>query len=235
MVDHLVALATSVPELDPCLVELLAAVRLEPLDGRLRRPVRRREELPVLLAGRECQRSSRAPRTRARTSRPGARSRAPRSPHANGLPAPGAGGGMNGAIILKMSCMPVLGCQQASASRPPGFVTRASSPAIASWSGANMTPQVESTTSKLASSNDMSSASPTWKSTSAPSSAARSRAVSMRTGAMSCPTTSAPRFAARIATAPVPVAASSTRSPGFGSVRSSASAWMSRMVFVIRS
>ena len=49
---------------------------------------------------------------------------------------------MNGAIILNTSCKPVSGCQQASASRPPGFVTRASSLAIASWSGANITPQV---------------------------------------------------------------------------------------------
>ena len=77
--------------------------------------------------------------------------------------------------------------------------------------------------------------SPTSKSTSTPSSAARTRAVSMSTGAMSWPTTSAPRFAARMATAPVPVAASRTRSPGFGSTRSMTRSWMSRIVFVMRS
>jgi len=34
---------------------------------------------------------------------------------------------MYGAMILNTSCIPVFGCQHASARRPPGFVTRASS------------------------------------------------------------------------------------------------------------
>jgi len=42
---------------------------------------------------------------------------------------------------------------------------------------------------------------------------------------MSTPTTSAPARAARIATAPVPVATSSHRSPGRGSSRATSCSW----------
>jgi hypothetical protein len=43
------------------------------------------------------------------------------------------------------------GVQLASPILPPGLVTRSSSPAVFSWSGANITPTVESAASKEAS------------------------------------------------------------------------------------
>jgi hypothetical protein len=62
---------------------------------------------------------------------------------------------------LNIFASPPVGVQLASAIRPPGFVMRASSPATASWSGANMIPQVDETLSKLASATSRFSASPT--------------------------------------------------------------------------
>jgi hypothetical protein len=44
--------------------------------------------------------------------------------------------------------------------RPPGFITRAISAAVARWSGANMQPNTEITESKLESSKGSCSASP---------------------------------------------------------------------------
>ena len=68
---------------------------------------------------------------------------------------------MNGAITLNIRASPPVGVQFASAIRPPGRVTRASSRAAASWSGANITPQVDETASKLASASSSCSQSPT--------------------------------------------------------------------------
>ena len=68
--------------------------------------------------------------------------------------------------------------QLQSTIRPPGRQTRASSFATTSCLGANWTPQVESTRSKLASSKGRSSASPATHSTSTRAEAARSRAAS---------------------------------------------------------
>ena len=98
----------------------------------------------------------------------------------------------SGAMTLNIFPRPPCGVQLASASLPPGSVTRASSRATASWSGANMIPNVEETLSKLPSSNGRFSASPTMYSMSRPCSAARSCAVSMSAGERSSPVTSAP-------------------------------------------
>ena len=90
-----------------------------------------------------------------------ARARASSSPQANGLPAPGAGGGRNGPIILNICPSPPSGspaCECEPSSRL-GYPSQLA--ATASWSGANMTPQVDVTTSKLASSYVIASASPT--------------------------------------------------------------------------
>jgi hypothetical protein len=73
----------------------------------------------------------------------------------------GGGAGWNGAIILNIRARPPVGVQFASPIRPPGAVTRASSRATASWSGANMTPHVDETASKLASGRSSCSQSPT--------------------------------------------------------------------------
>jgi hypothetical protein len=72
----------------------------------------------------------------------------------------GGGAGRNGRITPNMRARPPVGVQFASAIRPPGRVTRASSRALASWSGENITPQVEETASKLASPTSSCSQSP---------------------------------------------------------------------------
>ena len=54
------------------------------------------------------------------------------------------------------------GVQVASTKRPPGLHTRASSPAAASWSLANITPKVEITRSNEASPKGNYSASASW-------------------------------------------------------------------------
>src|ERR1700682_1669825 len=98
-----------------------------------------------------------------------------------------------------------------------------------------MIPHVDETTSKLASSTpSRRSQSPTRKSIFSPCSLARSRAVSIRTGARSIPTTSAPARAARSETAPVPHTRSSQRSPRFGLRRGTLTSWMSAIVTVTR-
>ena len=56
---------------------------------------------------------------------------------------------------------------------PPGLVTRTSSPAARSWSGANMMPNDERTTSKDAAGNGSASASATWKAIGSRSASAR--------------------------------------------------------------
>jgi hypothetical protein len=78
-----------------------------------------------------------------------------------------------------------------------------------------MWPQVESPTSKLASANGSASASPSRKSMSPkPSCSAFRRATASSSGVRSTPVTRAPRSRAAMAVMPVPVARSSTRSPG---------------------
>ena len=72
------------------------------------------------------------------------------------------------------------GVQFARPMRPPGRHTRASSAADFAWSGANITPKVDSTASKLASSNGSASASAAWNLTSRPSARARSAPRSSR-------------------------------------------------------
>ena len=55
------------------------------------------------------------------------------------------------------------GVQLARPMRPPGRTTRAISAADRAWSGANITPKVETTASKLASAKGSASTSATWK------------------------------------------------------------------------
>jgi hypothetical protein len=102
------------------------------------------------------------------------------------------------------------GVQAQIAIRPPGLRTRAISPAVLAWSGANMQPNTETTASKLASSNGSCSASPSIQSISTPASAALARPASRSSGVMSRPVTVAPVFAAGIVALPLPQATSST-------------------------
>ena len=67
-------------------------------------------------------------------------------------------------------------------SRPPGRSTLISSPAVASWSGANIAPNVDVTTSKLPSGNGSLCASATSVRSGSPSAAARCRACSSNAG-----------------------------------------------------
>ena len=106
------------------------------------------------------------------------------------------------------------GVQLQMTMRPSGRVTRFISPAVCSWSGANMWPKVESTRSKLSSAKGISWTSPSTQSTSTMASAARSRAVASRSGWESRPVTRAPARAAGIVALPVPQATSSTSMPG---------------------
>jgi hypothetical protein len=90
---------------------------------------------------------------------------------------------MNGAITRNWSAMTPSRVQVASPILPPGRVTRPSSPATASWSGANITPKLDETTSTLASSYGMASASATSKRATLPRVATSVRAVSISAGA----------------------------------------------------
>ncbi len=106
------------------------------------------------------------------------------------------------------------GVQQHRPIVPPGRQTRTSSRAAAAWSGANMCPNVDVTTSKLCSSNGSSAASPTTHSMSTPAWDARLRPAANHASVRSQATTSAPRTAAGIATAPpLPAPTSSSRTP----------------------
>ena len=64
--------------------------------------------------------------------------------------------------VLNSWPMKPSGVQLARPMRPPGRHTRAISAADFAWSGANITPKVDSTASKLASANGSASASATW-------------------------------------------------------------------------
>ena len=74
------------------------------------------------------------------------------------------------------------GVQLARPILPPGLQTRSSSAAARSWSGVNITPKVETTTSKLPSGNGSASASASRNSMSSRSASARSRARSSSAG-----------------------------------------------------
>src|SRR5439155_13180173 len=132
----------------------------------------------------------------------------PCKPQRTGGSASGDGGGRYGPTVLKNVPIAPSGVHAVMPSRPPGRSTRASSWAVTSWRGANMQPKVESTTSKLSSSNGSSSASPCTHSISTPASAASARAASKSSGVRSTPTTVAPACAALKAALPVPQATS---------------------------
>jgi len=70
-----------------------------------------------------------------------------------------AGGGTCFPIVLKSCPMKPSGVQLARPIFPPRLQTRRSSPAARSWSGVNMTPKVETTTSKLSAAKGNASAS----------------------------------------------------------------------------
>ncbi len=96
---------------------------------------------------------------------------------------------------------------------PPGRHTRVSSLATQPWSGANMAPSDEVTTSNSPSRKGSASASASTHSSSTPCSAASPLPAAKFSGVRSEATTSAPASAARIATFPVPAATSNTRWP----------------------
>ena len=81
-----------------------------------------------------------------------------RVPHSAGDFAP-AGGGRCLPMVLNSWPMKPSGVQLARPILPPRLQTRSISAAALSWSGVNMTPKVETTTSKLASANGSASAS----------------------------------------------------------------------------
>ncbi len=85
-----------------------------------------------------------------------------------------AGGATCAPMILNRRPMKLSGVQLAIAMRPPGRVTRSISLAARAWSGANITPKVDSTTSKLASAYGSASTSATSKRTARFSASARS-------------------------------------------------------------
>ena len=107
--------------------------------------------------------------------------------------------------------------------RPPGFSTRTSSSAVFRWSGANMQPNTEVTTSKLSSSKGRSMASPSIQSISTPASFAFALPASISSGVMSSPVVFAPVFAAGMVALPEPHATSSTSSSPVTRARSTTS------------
>src|SRR6201999_3631947 len=96
-------------------------------------------------------------------------------PQRTGAVAPGGGPPVCLAITAKKSERPPSGTQLAIPIRPPGLTTRSSSSAVRCWSGANIAPKIDIATSKLASSNGSSCASPSTNSMSRRSAAARPR------------------------------------------------------------
>ena len=85
-------------------------------------------------------------------------------------------------MLLNTWPMKPSGVQLASPIFPPDFTTRSISLAAASWSGVNITPKVDTTTSKLSLGNGSASASASRNSMSSRSAAARSRARSSNSG-----------------------------------------------------
>ncbi len=92
------------------------------------------------------------------------------------------GGGTWRPIVLNSWPMNPSGAQATSPIRPPERVTRASSFAVCSWSGANIAPKTVLTTSKLPSGKGRASASPSRNSMLRPSASVRRRARSSRDG-----------------------------------------------------
>lgn len=126
--------------------------------------------------------------------------------------------------VLNMRPCTPSGVHALTTIRPAGRVTRTSSCAASSWRGANITPKHDVTASKEQSSKGSASASPSTNSIRAPASCARPRAISSSRGVRSRPVTLAPASAAGIATLPVPVATSSSRTPSAACARSATSA-----------
>ena len=104
--------------------------------------------------------------------------------HSGGGDAKSGAGGPEAPICMKKRPMTPSSAQAQMPSRPPGRSTRAISRAVTSWRGANMQPIVESTTSKLTSSNGSASASPSTHRTSTPAAAASLRPATNSSGGL---------------------------------------------------
>ena len=115
-------------------------------------------------------------------------------------------------MVMNIPPMFPLGVQAQMARRPPGFSTRANSWASVRWSGTNMQPNTDVTTSKLASSKGSFWASPSIHSISTPASFAAASPASSSDGVRSMPVTVAPVFAAGMVALPLPQATSRTTS-----------------------
>ena len=127
MVHDLVALPPLLEEVDPGLVELLAALVVERSSARSssgRTRTRTAPSTPRRPSTRKVDSCSENSRSNV-VSHQAAHVLLAAPP--NGLPAPSGGGGRNGRIIANIWASPPSGVQQPSAMRPPGFVTRASS------------------------------------------------------------------------------------------------------------
>ena len=135
------------------------------------------------------------------------------SPQRIGESSPGSGGGAYSPSSAKNAAVTPSLTNVIWPIVPAGRQTRSISSATVWWSGANMAPADEVTTSKLASSNGSFSASPSTHSIDRPSDSASRLPAARLSGVMSSATTSAPRSAAEIATLPVPAATSSTLCP----------------------
>ena len=107
-----------------------------------------------------------------------------------------------------------VGLKLASAIVPPGRQTRSSSRAAARWSGANITPNADVTTSKRAVGERQRLGVGLDPVELDPARVGRGAPAARFSGVRSEATTSAPASAARTATLPVPAATSSTRMPG---------------------
>ena len=127
---------------------------------------------------------------------------------------PGGGGGANGASVRNSAPIMPSGVQLSSPMVPPRLVVRSSSPAAAAWSGANIAPIAEITTSNDSSANGRFSASPSIQSSSRSAALARRCPASSNSGVRSSAVTTAPAAAAGSEALPVPAATSSTVCPG---------------------
>ena len=116
-------------------------------------------------------------------------------------------------VARKMSPIMLSGVQLTRPMRPPDLQTRSNSFAVRSWSGANMAPNVDRTTSKLSSSNGRAWQSATLVVSGSSSTTARAAAWASSSGTKSVAITSPNRRAAASEAAPLPAATSSTRSP----------------------
>ena len=117
---------------------------------------------------------------------------------------------------------------------PPGRHTLTSSSAVAWWSGANIAPIADITTSYDASANGSAIASAVRHSMSSPRSRARRFPISSSSGVRSVAVTLAPMAAAGMLAAPVPAATSSTRSPAPSPLHSTSLAPWARIRSLMR-